>query len=183
MRTKTALGVILAMLVLCSNAAASGPAGVFAMVDKVVFEPSEAAAERIQIWGAFSFIQGEFNQPVLRNDSNLIAAEPERGVLYFTMPAGASESQKAAIRKEWADMKAVAGRNEAIAFGEWYFSGAFNRAGQNRIITGGQQVKVESALSPDAKPAPYTVNAGITKLPATGNRAAIIQKLQAALKK
>ena len=35
---------------------ASGPAGIYGVVSKVVFEPNDAAPERIQIWGAFTLV-------------------------------------------------------------------------------------------------------------------------------
>jgi len=35
-----------------SPARASDPTGGFALVEKIVFEPSEAAPERVKIWGA-----------------------------------------------------------------------------------------------------------------------------------
>jgi len=41
-----------------SRALASDPVGVYAIVDKVVFEPNETNPERIQVWGAFA-LSGE----------------------------------------------------------------------------------------------------------------------------
>jgi hypothetical protein len=32
---------------------ASGPIGVYALIDKVVFEPNDTAPDRVQIWGVF----------------------------------------------------------------------------------------------------------------------------------
>src|ERR1044072_3600220 len=40
------------------RALASDPVGIYALVDKVVFEPNETSPERIQIWGAFAIAEG-----------------------------------------------------------------------------------------------------------------------------
>ena len=34
---------------------ASGPVGLYGIIDKVVFEPNESAPERLQVWGAFAY--------------------------------------------------------------------------------------------------------------------------------
>ena len=53
---KTALAVL--VLFAAGDLIASGPVGIYAMVDKVVFEPNDTAPERIQIWGAFALVDG-----------------------------------------------------------------------------------------------------------------------------
>src|SRR5947199_9906383 len=58
---------------------ASDPVGIYAVVEKVVFEPSESAPERIQIWGAFALTDGRSGDGYLR---------AQRGYLYFTLPDG-----------------------------------------------------------------------------------------------
>src|SRR5438034_6084567 len=40
------------------RALASDPVGIYALVDKVVFEPNETNPERIQIWGGFAIAEG-----------------------------------------------------------------------------------------------------------------------------
>ena len=40
---------------------ASDPVGVYAVVEKIVLEPSDAAPQRIQIWGAFSLAEKHNN--------------------------------------------------------------------------------------------------------------------------
>jgi hypothetical protein len=83
---------------------ASDWTGVYARVDKVVFEPNAAAPERIQIWGAFA----------LATKSNRNTYESaERGYLYYSLKPGSEDTCK----KEWADIKAVAGSGQIIAFG------------------------------------------------------------------
>jgi hypothetical protein len=78
--------------------------GVYARVDKVVFEPNETAPERIQIWGAFALAVKE----------NPNSYEPaQRGYLYYSLTPGKEEI----CRKEWADLKSIAGSGQIIGFG------------------------------------------------------------------
>lgn len=85
-------------------ARASDPTGIYAFVDRVVFEPSEAAPERLQVWGGFALAKSEN-----RNDYH----KAERGYLYFTLRPG----DEAVCKKEWADLKSVAGTRQIVAFG------------------------------------------------------------------
>jgi hypothetical protein len=82
----------------------SDPIGVYALIDKVIFEPSQDAPQRIQIWGAFALASKDD-----RNSYN----EPARGYLYFTCKAGTETP----CLKEWADLKAVADTGQVIGFG------------------------------------------------------------------
>jgi hypothetical protein len=93
---------------LASAARASDPVGIYALVDKVVFEPSSGPAERARIWGAFCLA-------TRRSDEY---APPQRGYLYVTTPRG----KEADCRKEWADLKRVAGTDQVIALGSRYES-------------------------------------------------------------
>ena len=85
-------------------ARASDPNGIYAFVDRVVFEPSETAPERIQVWGGFAVAKAE-------DRDNYQAAE--RGYMYFTLRPGEEEICK----KEWADLKSVAGKRQIVTFG------------------------------------------------------------------
>jgi hypothetical protein len=87
---------------------ASSWVGIYAIVDKVVFEPSESAPERIQIWGVFVV-------PDRMSPSQYGA--PQRGFLYYRMPPGKWEQ---ITRKEWADLKTVAGTGQTIAFAQYW---------------------------------------------------------------
>ena len=78
--------------------------GVYARVDKVVLEPNATAPERIQISGAFALANKE--------DRNSYDSA-QRGYLYFSCKPGKEE----VCRKEWADLKAVAGTGQVIGFG------------------------------------------------------------------
>ena len=179
-----------AALLLCAlPVGASGPLGIYGIVEKVVFEPSEKSPERIQVWGAFAYVDGGANSP-----GTVSAAK--RGYLYFKLPtvlASASESQT--VKNEWADLKAIAGTGQAIGFGTWGYIGAFGGLdpGTNssrppyviaRAPRGGEltDFRVRPASEIPATPAPYQTNAGIVKLPAEGSHAAIVKQLRDALK-
>ena len=183
-RIRSALLVLVALFATILNVRASGPASTYAVLEKVTFEPNEAAAERIQIWGAFSYVQGGIRSPFL-------TSEPERGSMYFRTPANSTEAQKQAIRKEWADFKAVAGTGQAIAFGNWFYLGDFSQAPNNgRILAnnvdrsqGSGDVRVRKDSEARGEPTVYTTDSGLVKLPATGSHAAVVTQLKALLKK
>src|SRR5688572_26933929 len=86
-----------------STAIASDPVGVYSFVDKVVLEPSDGQPERIQIWGGFAVAEGY----------GYTYAPAKRGYMYFTVKPGEEET----CRKEWSDLKGLAGSDEFIAFG------------------------------------------------------------------
>ena len=92
-----ALGVVLQ---------ASDMVGIYGVVEKVVIEPNDKAPERIQIWGAFAIAEGRGSTygPV------------QRGYLYYTCPSG----QENVCRKEWSDLKSVAGKGTAVGLGMRY---------------------------------------------------------------
>src|SRR2546426_10625183 len=85
---------------------ASDRMAVYSRVDKVVLEPNPDAPDRIQIWGVFSLAKP--------NDPNWYLP-PARGYLYFE-----AAGNSAAARKEWADLKQIAGSGQIVAFGSRY---------------------------------------------------------------
>src|SRR5262245_12082532 len=183
---KPSRAALVGLTILIAGAAliASGPVGVYAVLQKVVFEPNEANSERIQLWGAFAFVNGGIA-------SSSGVSSPERGYLYFTMPPSASEAQVKAVRTEWSDLKALAGTGQAIAFGNWGYIGGFDTSGGNEVFvtvqTGpgrfqGIPLRVLDKTPPTIAPAPYITNTGIVRLPAEGSHAAIVKLLKDALK-
>ena len=111
MKTKIGLlGMALAGVVMLglgsSTAMASDPVGVYAFVDKVVLEPSDGQPERIQVWGGFALAEG-------RGDTYMPA---KRGYMYFMVKPGEEE----VTRKEWNDLKSLAGGEQFVAFGVRY---------------------------------------------------------------
>jgi hypothetical protein len=95
----------LAMLAVLSGvlAAKSDPIGIYAVVDKVVMEPSEQAPERIQVIGTFALAQ----------DRGGLYHPPVRGYLYLVP----DPARRDVCLKEWADLKAVAATGQGVAFG------------------------------------------------------------------
>jgi len=128
---------------------ASDWTGVYARVDKVVFEPNADAPERIQIWGAFA----------LATKGNRNTYEPaERGYLYYSLKAGSEDICK----KEWADIKAVAGSGKIIAFG-----------GRS------QPVRLRRATDKPADPDVYPLDHGISKVGANQSNYGPVAELMA----
>jgi len=81
---------------------ASVPLGVFAIVERIVLEPSATEPQRIQIWGAFTAWSADRYQTA------------QRGYLYYSCPP----TQDTICRHEWKDITSIAGTGEAIGFGE-----------------------------------------------------------------
>ncbi len=99
-----AWAIVLSALACQTPARASDPIGAYVLIDKVVLEPNEQAPSRIQVWGAFTFAQETDNDTY---------AEPVRGYLYYQAVRGKEE----VCRKEWADMKRIAGTGTVIGMG------------------------------------------------------------------
>jgi hypothetical protein len=108
--------------------------GIYARVDKVVFEPDNKAPERIQVWGAFA----------LAKDGGSTYEPARRGYLYFTLQKG----KESICRKEWADLKLLEGTDEIAGFGMRY-------SPQPRI-----RKDDEKPASPDV----YPISNGIVKM-------------------
>jgi hypothetical protein len=161
------------------TAFASGPAGIFALIEKVVLEPNEQSSERIQIWGAFAFYYPRSDR-ILRSDD---ALAPQRGYLYFKLPTNPAMRQ--AARVEWMDLKAVAGTGQGVAFGLWGTVGNIENleprlSSENfpYFITaeGNTRIWLRKTFDPKAEPAVYSPNIGVVKLSNTGWE--IIQRLK-----
>ncbi|MBO0801328.1 MAG: hypothetical protein J2P31_21115 [Blastocatellia bacterium] len=85
-------------------AAYSDRTGIYARIDKVILEPAANAPERIQIWGAFV---------LARKDDRNLYDSAQHGYLYFSCKPGKHD----VCRKEWADLKKIAGSGEVVGFG------------------------------------------------------------------
>lgn len=132
---------------------ASDPVGIYAVVEKVVFEPNQDSPQRIQIWGAFALADGKPGDGY---------EGPQRGYLYYTIPAGKEEICK----KEWADLKTVAGTGQGIGFGARY-------AAKGRI-----RKKDEKPEGPDN----YPIGFGLVRMGSRHNQPRIIVQLKEALR-
>ncbi len=191
-RAKIALGI--GVLVFgTASVFASGRIGFYGIVEKVVFEPSEAAPERIQVWGAFTYVDGGATR-------NFALSTVKRGYLYFRLrsdiPQFTSQAEVDVTKKEWADLKAVAGTGQAIGFGSWGYIGGFSELQPDGIAgppsylyerkpSGGARadLRVRPATEAPGAPATYQTETGIVKLSETGSHAAIVKQLRDALKR
>lgn len=109
---------VLMLALTASVAIASDPVGIYALIDKVVLEPNENAPERIQVWGAFAMAK--------RNNVNDYEP-PERGYMYFTLRPGKED----VCKKEWADLKRIAGTRQSIGFASrWEAKGRVRKANE-----------------------------------------------------
>lgn len=174
-----------------ASVGASGSIGYYGIVERVVFEPSEAAPERIQVWGAFAYVDGGAAL-------NIATSTVTRGYLYFKVrsdiPQFTTQREVELTRREWADLKAVAGTGQAIGFGSWGYIGSFavlqpgGVAGlpsylYERKPSGGERadLRVRPASEAPTAPATYQTETGIVKLSEAGSHSAIVRQLRAAL--
>ncbi len=187
MKTAKAILVVGVLLFGAADLIASAPVGLYGIIEKVIFEPSEQAPERIQIWGVFAVVDGGLSRPGA-------TSKPLRGYLYFRLPDGSARST---ARTEWMDLKTVAGTGKAIGFGNWGFVGRvqdfdYSRPNDSSGIPyflelypgGGRQtdVRVRRDYDASASPAVYSTNTGIVKLTNQGSHADIVKQLREALK-
>jgi hypothetical protein len=190
MKITIQVSILALILILTASALmASGTVGIYGIVSKVVLEPDERNPERIQIWGAFTLVDGG-------TGSGGKTLTPQRGYLYFTLPSGAqAASPRESALKEWADFKVIAGTNQAVAFGRFGYIGGFTdeliSSPSSMVLMGGDPVNfnmshtenpIRSESAKPASPNSYPLNMGLTKLSSTGNLAAIVKQLQQALK-
>jgi len=136
---------------------ASDMVGVYAVADKVVLEPSDTAPERIQIWGAFALADAKDGSTY---------GPAQRGYMYYTCPPG----KESICRKEWADLKSVAGKGTGVGFGKrWDAAGRVRKAD-------------EKASAPDN----YPIQMGVVRVETAADRGAatlqVIDRLRQALK-
>jgi hypothetical protein len=146
--------IIGATVALASTAAlrASDPMGLYAVVQKVVLEPSDTEPLRIQIWGAFAVSD-------TRNGDDYLS--PQTGYLYYSCPPGAERT----CRNEWADLKSVAGTGTGVGFG-----GRYLEAG-----------RVRKATEKPEKPDPYPIKMGVMRMGSRAAQPTIVADLKKAL--
>jgi hypothetical protein len=127
----------LAGLIIGSAAAAlnaSDRVAVYARVDRVVMAPDDNSPRTIQVFGVFS---------VAKPDNPNDYEPPARGYLFFTL-AG----DERLIRREWADLKTIAGTQQIVALGNRY----------------SMKPRVRAEKDAPSGPDPYLTDAGLTKI-------------------
>src|SRR5688500_6097920 len=184
--------ILACVVLLCPfvHLGASGPLGIYGIVEKVVFEPNEQSPERIQVWGAFAYVDGGVG-------SSLTVSAPKRGYMYFrfhTAAEGGIDAVTKLVRNEWADLKSVAGTGQAVGFGRWAYIGGFGGlepgvAGQRppyilERSSGNPRtdLRVRPATEQPTAPALYQTDSGVVKLSESGSHAQIVKQLKAALR-
>lgn len=192
MKTRFAVATLAMVAILAADLFASGRIGFYGIVEKVVFEPNETAPERLQVWGAFMYVDGGASK-------NFAVSAAKRGYLYFkirSLHAGyTSQTQIDLNKKEWADLKAVAGTGQAVAFGSYGYIGSFGVLEptgvaappsflyENRPAGGDQaDLRVRPATEAPSNPATYQTETGVVKLNEAGSHAALVKQLRDALK-
>lgn len=149
---------VVAALFVVATVKASDPVGVYAMVERVVFEPSEAAPKSVQIWGVFT-PSVEPPRPTYKPEQAY--GEVQKGYMYFTCAA----DKAAMCAAEWSDLKTVAGKMEAVGFStRWARSKA----------------RVRPATETPASPDVYESNVGVVKVGKYGDYPTLIAALKAA---
>lgn len=108
---------------------------VYAVIDKVVLEPSESAPERIQLWGDFA---------IARTTDRNTYEPAARGYLYYAITPGKED----VCRKEWADLKRLSGTGQVVGFGA-----------RNRL-----QTRLRAPDAKPADPDPYPVASGLVRM-------------------
>jgi hypothetical protein len=177
---------------------ASGPLGIYGVVERVVFEPNDRVPERVQVWGAFAYVE---RGAAARNPATAAAAARGegghspivRGYLYFRLPTFGESVDT--VRREWRDLASVAGTGDAVAFGTWGYIGRFEGLRPDalgggppyvleRRPAGGERtdLRVRPASERPSDPAAYQTNAGVVRLRAEGSHAALVTQLRDAMK-
>jgi hypothetical protein len=131
---------------------ASDPVGIYGIVEKVIFEPEADSPQRIQIWGAFALSDGK------PGDEYLPA---QRGYLYYALNTGKEDI----CRKEWADLKALAGTGQGIGFGFRYDT----------------RTRLRQTTDKVERPDIYPVGMGLTKMGNRHHQPTIIAQIKEAL--
>ncbi len=152
MKRRIAMGVVGVAVVLGAVLHASDMVGIYGVVEKVVVEPNDNAPQRIQIWGAFAMAEGKGST----------YGPAQRGYLYYTCPSG----QEAVCRKEWSDLKSVAGKGTAVGLGMRYKP------------TGRVRKADEKIASPD----PYPIQMGVILVANAADRGSDTMKVIDGLK-
>jgi hypothetical protein len=144
MKPALILVVVALLLSLTSTSviAKNATIGIYAVIDAVTFEPDGPSPNFIKISGVFVV-------PVPISSGQY--KSPQRGFLYFRIPPGMEE----ATRKDWSELKTVAGTGRPVGFGQYWVpnpndpQGNPHRSLEVRVHTDGD------AASPEVYPLPH----------------------------
>jgi hypothetical protein len=137
--------VVVALLLSLTTAsviAKNATIGIYAVIDKVTFEPDGPSPNFIRISGVFVI-------PVPISSGQY--KSPQRGYLYFRIRPGMEQT----TRKDWNELKTVAGTGRAVGFGQYWVpipndpEGNGYQSLEARVHTDGE------AASPEVYPLPH----------------------------
>lgn len=138
---------------------ASDPVGVYAMVERVVFEPNDTAPMAVQVWGAFTLAVQPTSRAYKPEDAY---SAPARGYLYYTC----DPAKQSICAAEWNDLKSVAGKTEVVGFGARW---------------GTEKPRLRPVTEQPARPDMYVSNIGVVKIGKYGEYPSLVDGLKAAL--
>jgi hypothetical protein len=119
-----------------------GTIGIYAIVDKVAFEPNETSPERVRICGVFVV-------PVPMSSGQYKA--PQRGCLYFRMAPG----MERIAEHDWRDLKAFAGTGQGVGFAQYWVPNPADPTGNPHHSLEVHVHNDGDAVSPDMYPLPH----------------------------
>jgi hypothetical protein len=99
--------LLLVSLTPTAVSAKGGSIGIYAVIDEVTFDQDGPSPN--MVW-----ISGVFVVPV--SPSSGAYKEPQRGYLYFRIPAGAEQI----ARKDWSQLKAAAGTGQVVGLASYW---------------------------------------------------------------
>ncbi len=117
--------------------AKNGSIGIYAVIDRVTFEPNGTSPDTVRITGVFVV-------PKPMSSGEYLA--PQRGYISLRMPPG--EYLAPAIRNDWKALSAAAGTGQVVGFGQYWVPNPNDRYGNPHNVL---LVRVRA----DDKPAPW----------------------------
>jgi hypothetical protein len=138
----TGAAILLLLLVPHALIAKGSGVGIYGVIDQVMFDREGSAPTLIRISGVFMI-------PVPMSTTGY--RSPQRGFLYFQVVPGAEE----AARKEWMQLKAVAGTGQIVGFAFYWVPNPSDPGGNpHRSLEVSLHPEGEAA-SPEDYPLPY----------------------------
>jgi hypothetical protein len=128
-------------------------AGIYAIVDQVTFEPEGDSPNFVRISGVF--VVPPLPIGSYRNCKLVGYMCPRRGYLYFRITPGT----EAATRRDWSELRAVAGSGKVVAFGPYWLPNPDDPQGNPHHSL---QVTVH-AEGDSATPEVYPIPGGVMK--------------------
>ncbi len=116
--------------------------GIYALIDEVTFEPDDSSPNLIRIAGVFVV-------PVPMSSGQY--KSPQRGYLYFRIPSGMQQ----ATRKDWNELKTVAGTGRVVGFGQYWVPNPNDPQGNPHHSLEVSVQMDHNAASPNVYPLPH----------------------------